>query len=198
MLRWHCVQQRVWSSLNSHSWTTECMGPTPPRMPGSWFFLMSVSHSVTAYWITLSTPRRLEGVAEEKLRNWKLQTSSLNKSEATEHWTDLGLSLMTEMYLKQPKRFRCWCEVCISTRVCSRASSASTQSSLTGPDRSESLQTFPVKQRAGQSVKIQSIISWSNTQKSFRRLYYKHLVKLSCHRWAVWPLTCSMTTCLPW
>lgn len=42
-----------------HSWTTECMGPTPPRMPGSWFFLMSVSHSVTAYWITLSTPRSL-------------------------------------------------------------------------------------------------------------------------------------------
>lgn len=48
-----------WSS-DLHSWTTECMGPTPPRMPGSWFFLMSVSHSVTAYWMTLSTPRRLK------------------------------------------------------------------------------------------------------------------------------------------
>lgn len=56
------------SSINSHSCTTECIGPTPPRMPGSWFFLMSVSHSVTAYWITLSTPRRLAKVSEEKVR----------------------------------------------------------------------------------------------------------------------------------
>lgn len=55
-------------NLNSHSWTTECMGPTPPRMPGSWFFLMSDSHSVTAYWITLSTPRRLESVLGQSLR----------------------------------------------------------------------------------------------------------------------------------
>lgn len=39
--------------------------------------------------------------------------------------------------------------VCVCTHVCSRASSASTQNSLTGPDRSESLQMFPVKQRAG-------------------------------------------------
>lgn len=54
MLSW----QTDTSSINSHSWTTECMGPTPPRIPGSWFFLMSESHSVTAYWITLSTPRR--------------------------------------------------------------------------------------------------------------------------------------------
>ena len=51
-----------WNQINqsySHNWTTECMGPTPPRIPGSWFFLMSVSHSFTAYWITLSTPSRL-------------------------------------------------------------------------------------------------------------------------------------------
>lgn len=51
---------QYWGNSNSHSWTTECIGPTPPRIPGSWFFLMSVIHSVTAYWITLSTPRRLQ------------------------------------------------------------------------------------------------------------------------------------------
>lgn len=37
--------------------------------------------------------------------------------------------------------------LCIFTRVDSRASSALTQSSLTGPARSEFLQMFPVKNR---------------------------------------------------
>lgn len=59
---WVC--RRDWGR-NSHSWTTECMGPTPPKMPGSWFFLMSFSHSVTAYWITLSTPSRLKSRAQQ-------------------------------------------------------------------------------------------------------------------------------------
>lgn len=63
----------VWGCVDSHSWTTECMGPTPPRMPGSWFFLMSVSHSVMAYCITLSTPRRLDGVSEDRVRNLQLE-----------------------------------------------------------------------------------------------------------------------------
>lgn len=65
-------------SINSHSWTTECMGPTPPRMPGSWFFLMSDSHSVTAYWITLSTPRRLESGAEKKIWLCSLKKTHAN------------------------------------------------------------------------------------------------------------------------
>ena len=32
----------------SQSWTTECMGPTPPSKPGSWFLRMSCSHSLSA------------------------------------------------------------------------------------------------------------------------------------------------------
>lgn len=40
--------------------------------------------------------------------------------------------------------------VSLFTRVCSRASSASTQNSLTEPDRSGSLQTFPEKQKVTQ------------------------------------------------
>lgn len=45
---------------NSPNCTRECIGPTPPKIPGSWFFLMSVSHSVMAYENNLSTPSKLE------------------------------------------------------------------------------------------------------------------------------------------
>lgn len=72
-------------SMNSHSWTTECMGPTPPRMPGSWFFLMSVSHSVTAYWITLSTPSRLERSAEKQLRQPATTSFKKKKTQTAAH-----------------------------------------------------------------------------------------------------------------
>lgn len=71
----NCVDSTVCKnerSRDSHSWTTECMGPTPPRMPGSWFFLMSESHSVTAYWMTLSTPRRLKKKSRAEQINYTI------------------------------------------------------------------------------------------------------------------------------
>lgn len=48
------------------------------------------------------------------------------------------------------------CRECVSlfTRVCSRASSASTQNSLTEPGRSESLQTFPVNSDQRETVSV--------------------------------------------
>jgi len=38
--------------------TTECRGPTPPKMDGSWFLLMSSAHSFRAKLMTRSTPSR--------------------------------------------------------------------------------------------------------------------------------------------
>lgn len=144
------------------------MGPTPPRMPGSWFFLMSVSHSVTAYWITLSTPRRLGSVAEERQRDLRRKTLlvcfsniMIYSQKVTNYWTlniclgQLDIwreSLGWQHYLSSNQGVQFGRVVCVSTRVCSRASLASAQNSLTGPGRSESLQTFPVKQNNEYSV----------------------------------------------
>lgn len=73
------------------------------------------------------------------------------------------------------------------TRVCSRASSASTLSSSTEPVRSEFPQKFPVKRGHGQNTTICRF--WTVTCPLL--LHYRVLLCEWCH-------TCSMTTCLPW
>lgn len=106
---------------------------------------------------------------------------SLKKTQTTEHLTVFRWQKCISINQWDG---RVGIEMCISTRVCSRVSSASTQNSLTGPARSEFLQTFPLKQRTGQNI-VSLDSSLSNTEKSLRFIDYKLLVRLS-DRWAVW------------
>lgn len=139
---------------------------------------MSVTHSVTAYWITLSTPRRLQ----EKKKSYRWQLNYLcdiitDNLISTKHFSDnqengwFGLK-MTNV-----------------THVCSTASSASALSSLTEPVRSEFLQMFPVK-RGGQVTTMQILHGCSSIVASLQVFEEG----LECEG----SLTCSMTTCLPW
>ena len=48
--------------LDPPSCTSECIGPTPPSILGSWFFLMSFSHSLRANATSFSVPSILWGI----------------------------------------------------------------------------------------------------------------------------------------
>uniref|UniRef100_A0A6B0UHD8 Putative secreted protein n=1 Tax=Ixodes ricinus TaxID=34613 RepID=A0A6B0UHD8_IXORI len=55
-LRYCSTGSQTRSRIPLNSCTKECMGPTPPRTLGSWFFLMSLSHSLSTNASSLSIP----------------------------------------------------------------------------------------------------------------------------------------------
>lgn len=97
----------------SQSWTTECIGPTPPRIPGSWFFRMSVSHSLTAYWMTLSTPNSLGNVKTCKSihLNFQHPDSSVRHAKISSHSYKKfkpGLNIDHSVHIVGKKQVNCY------------------------------------------------------------------------------------------
>ncbi len=103
---WHVILTELYNRMH---------GTNTSQNPRQLVFLMSVSHSFTAYWITLSTPSSLK--------------------QTTTRSSDLD-SKVKQAKSKDEEVF---------THVYSTISSALVQSSSAGPDQSGCLQTFPRK-----------------------------------------------------